>query len=133
VHTRHTPSVLQGEYRAGGRVHTPSRGRLPHPWGAASCRETTSLTYCTSPLQVLGTDDLYAYLAKYHIELDPHLEALIGRHSKKPWTKFITAENTHLVSPEALDFLDKLLRYDHAERLTSKEAQAHPYFQVRSC
>jgi len=80
--------------------------------------------------KVLGTDDLYAYLAKYHIELDPHLEALIGRHSKKPWTKFITAENTHLVSPEALDFLDKLLRYDHAERLTSKEAQAHPYFQV---
>jgi hypothetical protein len=48
--------------------------------------------------KVLGTDDLYAYLAKYHIELDPHLEALIDRHSKKPWTKFITAENTHLVS-----------------------------------
>jgi casein kinase II subunit alpha len=34
------------------------------------------------------------------------------------------------VSPEALDFLDKLLRYDHAERLTSKEAQSHPYFAV---
>jgi casein kinase II subunit alpha len=29
-----------------------------------------------------------------------------------------------------LDFLDKLLRYDHQERLTSKEAQAHPYFNV---
>mmetsp|Transcript_19361 Transcript_19361/g.37081 ORF Transcript_19361/g.37081 Transcript_19361/m.37081 type:complete len:183 (-) Transcript_19361:502-1050(-) len=78
--------------------------------------------------KVLGTDDLYEYLAKYHIELDPHLEAMIGRHSKKPWTKFVTPENTHLVSPEALDFLDKLLRYDHAQRLTSKEAQAHPYF-----
>eukprot|EP00898_Chlorokybus_atmophyticus_P005693 jgi/Chlat1/6124/Chrsp409S05666 len=37
--------------------------------------------------KVLGTDDLYAYLAKYRIELDPHLEALVGRHSKKPWTK----------------------------------------------
>jgi casein kinase II subunit alpha len=78
--------------------------------------------------KVLGTDELYAYLAKYHIELDPHLEAMIGRHSKKAWTKFVTPENTHLVSPEALDFLDKLLRYDHASRLTSKEAQAHPYF-----
>jgi len=80
--------------------------------------------------KVLGTDSLYAYLDKYHIELDPHLEALVGRHSRKPWNKFVNSENSHLVSPEALDFLDKLLRYDHQERLTSKEAQAHPYFNV---
>ena len=32
------------------------------------------------------------------------------------------------VSPEALDFLDKLLRYDHQERLTAMEAMEHPYF-----
>ena len=38
------------------------------------------------------------------------------------------SENQHLVSPEALDFLDKLLRYDHAERLTAREAMDHPYF-----
>lgn len=29
--------------------------------------------------QVLGTDELNAYLNKYHIELDPHLAALVGR------------------------------------------------------
>ena len=78
--------------------------------------------------KVLGTDELYAYLAKYRIELDPHLEALIGRHSRKPWSKFVNADNQHLVSSEAIDFLDKLLRYDHQERLTSKEAQDEPYF-----
>lgn len=38
------------------------------------------------------------------------------------------SENQHLVSPEALDFLDKLLRYDHYERLTAREAMEHPYF-----
>lgn len=38
------------------------------------------------------------------------------------------SENQHLVSPEALDFLDKLLRYDHYERLTAREAMDHPYF-----
>lgn len=32
------------------------------------------------------------------------------------------------VSPEAIDFLDRLLRYDHQERLTAKEAMVHPYF-----
>lgn len=37
-------------------------------------------------------------------------------------------ENQHLVTPEALDFLDKLLRYDHFERLTAREAMDHPYF-----
>lgn len=78
--------------------------------------------------KVLGTDELYAYLNKYGIELDPQLEALVGRHSRKPWTKFVSPENQHLVTPESMDFIDKLLRYDHQERLTAKEAMAHPYF-----
>ena len=65
---------------------------------------------------MLGTDELDLYLRKYGIELDPQLEALVGRHSRKPWTKFVTAENQHLVTPEALDFLDHLLRYDHQAR-----------------
>ncbi|XP_004509081.3 casein kinase II subunit alpha-2 isoform X1 [Cicer arietinum] len=83
--------------------------------------------------KVLGTDELNAYLNKYHLELDPQLDALVGRHSRKPWSKFINADNQHLVSPEAIDFLDKLLRYDHQDRLTAREAMAHPYFsQVRA-
>ena len=80
--------------------------------------------------KVLGTDELYAYLNKYRIELDPNFETLIGRHSRKPWNKYVTAENQHLVSTDAIDFLDKLLRYDHQERITAKEAQSHPYFDV---
>uniref|UniRef100_A0A2K2BHL9 non-specific serine/threonine protein kinase n=1 Tax=Populus trichocarpa TaxID=3694 RepID=A0A2K2BHL9_POPTR len=31
-------------------------------------------------------------------------------YSRKPRSQFITSENRHLVSPEAIDFLDKLLR-----------------------
>ncbi|MFS7955565.1 putative protein kinase CMGC-CK2 family [Helianthus anomalus] len=77
---------------------------------------------------VLGTDELNTYLQRYHLELDPHLVALVGRHSRKPWTKFINSDNQHLAVPEAIDFLDKLLRYDHQERPTAKEAMAHPYF-----
>merc|ERR1719399_1572879 len=49
----------------------------------------------------LGTDDLYAYLNQ---------------------------DNQHLVTREAVDLIDKLLRYDHAERLTAQEAMAHPFF-----
>ncbi|GMH14825.1 hypothetical protein Nepgr_016666 [Nepenthes gracilis] len=83
--------------------------------------------------KVLGTDELNAYLNKYHLELDPQLDALVGRHSRKPWSKFINSDNQPLVSPGGIDFLDKLLRYDHQERLTAREAMAHPYFhQVRA-
>ena len=49
-------------------------------------------------------------------------------YQRKPWTRFVTSENSRLVSNEAIDFLDKLLRYDHQERLTAREAQQHPYF-----
>ena len=51
-----------------------------------------------------------------------------ARHSRKRWERFVHADNQHLVSAEALDFLDKLLRYDHQERLTAREAMEHQYF-----
>lgn len=69
-----------------------------------------------APVQVLGTEELEVYLAKYGIELDAQLEELVGHHSRKPWMKFVTPDNQHLISPEALDFLDRLLRYDHQAR-----------------
>lgn len=78
--------------------------------------------------KVLGTEELFEYLDKYHIELDPRFNDILGRHSRKRWERFVHSENQHLVSPESLDFLDKLLRYDHYERLTAREAMEHPYF-----
>jgi casein kinase II subunit alpha len=77
--------------------------------------------------------NVLTYRSRYSIELDHHFDGILGEHTRKPWHKYITKENQHLVSKESLDFLDNLLRYDHAERLTSKEAQEHPYFdQVRA-
>lgn len=78
--------------------------------------------------KVLGTDELFEYIDKYQIELDPRFNDILGRHSRKRWERFIHNENQHLVTPEAIDFLDKLLRYDHQERLTAKEALEHAYF-----
>jgi casein kinase II subunit alpha len=58
----------------------------------------------------------------------PDLRVFV-RFPKRPWSKFINAENRKFVSDEALSFLDGLLRYDHQERLTPKEAMEHPYFK----
>lgn len=52
----------------------------------------------------------------------------MSRQTRKRWEQFIQSENQHLVSAEALDLLDKLLRYDHQQRLTAAEAMQHPYF-----
>lgn len=39
--------------------------------------------------QVLGTDELNSYLNKYHLELDPQLERLVGRYGFLNYTAFV--------------------------------------------
>ncbi|EIN05396.1 Pkinase-domain-containing protein [Punctularia strigosozonata HHB-11173 SS5] len=78
--------------------------------------------------KVLGTDDLYAFLDKYNIALDPHFDDILERWPRKPWSRFVTQDNRKCVSNELVDFLDKILRYDPAERLTAGEALCHRYF-----
>ncbi len=78
---------------------------------------------------MLGTKELYNYLDRYNIELDEDFVTLIGTHSKKDWELLIKPENKHLVTTEALDLLGKMLVYDHAERITPREAMMHKYFE----
>jgi serine/threonine protein kinase len=67
--------------------------------------------------KVLGTEELFEYLDKYDIELDPQYDEILSRYPRKPWHSFINADNQRFISDEAIDFLDKLLRYDHAVSL----------------
>jgi casein kinase II subunit alpha len=77
--------------------------------------------------KVLGTLELFAYLKKYNINLDAHYDGMfVTKHPARPLEKFITPDNAALATPEALDFISKLLRYDHKERLTAQQAMAHP-------
>jgi len=78
--------------------------------------------------KVLGTDDLYKYLEKYNLVLDPHYSGILGNYPKKQWQKFVTNENIQLCPNEAIDLLSKMIIYDHAERITPKEAMEHEYF-----
>ncbi|KZV95191.1 Pkinase-domain-containing protein [Exidia glandulosa HHB12029] len=80
--------------------------------------------------KVLGTDELWAYIDKYEVTLAPIFDEILGRYPKKPWTKFVTSENQRFLSNDAIDLLDGLLVYDHAKRLTAREAMEHRYFGV---
>nr|PVC52881.1 hypothetical protein MACL_00000460 [Theileria orientalis] len=77
---------------------------------------------------VLGTDDLFAYSQKFGIEIPAAYNEILGVHPRKSWKSFITQENQHLVSDQALDLLDKMFLYDHIERITAFDAMKHPYF-----
>ncbi|KAJ7830957.1 kinase-like domain-containing protein [Mycena leptocephala] len=68
-------------------------------------------------MRVLGTD-----------RFDAYLKATSSHVPRTPVARFVTAENQHLASPDALVFVDRLLRFDPRERLTAAEAMAHPYF-----
>lgn len=81
-------------------------------------------------LDVLGMEDFERYLAKYGLKVPKQLrELLTGLPTDRSnWTSFINEENQHLANAEAIDLLNGLLRYDHAERLSAAEAMSHPYF-----
>lgn len=77
--------------------------------------------------RVLGTDDLYKYCEEYGVKLGAGYEDL-GHYVRRPWARFINTGNKQLVSDEVIDFIDKILVYDHRKRLTAKECMEHPYF-----
>ncbi|KAJ5074056.1 casein kinase ii subunit alpha-3 [Anaeramoeba ignava] len=78
--------------------------------------------------RVLGTQELFEYLNKYHLDIPQNQTKILGHHEKKKWTRFVNSTNEHLAVPDALDLVDKMLVYDHQLRLTAAEAMNHPYF-----
>jgi len=80
--------------------------------------------------RVLGTEELDTYLTKYGIRLNPVFDGLLGRFARRPWSSFVNGKNARYITPEAIDFLDNLLKFDHKQRLWASQAKAHPYFAV---
>lgn len=81
-------------------------------------------------IKVLGEDDLHEYCHKYQLRIPKEVKKAIRDrdYEKVPFTAFINENNKHMISPEALDLLDKMLRYDKNERVTPREAMKHEYF-----
>ena len=61
---------------------------------------------------------------------NPPLRNVACSHPKVAWTRFMSTDNRPNVTTEVIDLLDKLLRYDHGERLTAAEALSHAYFSA---
>ena len=80
-------------------------------------------------VRVLGSDDFENYLRKYQITLPQEFHD-IDQYIRRPWHRFVNDANSHLSgNEEILNLIDNLLRYDHQERLTAREAMQHPWFE----
>jgi len=77
-------------------------------------------------VRVLGTENLDAWMDKYGLYIS--WRSMLGRHLQRPWNVFVTHENAHLCTHDAISLLDNLLRYDPLDRITAKEAMDHVYF-----
>ena len=80
---------------------------------------------------VFGFQEIENYLNKYKNETKISQKSLdqIKNCTKKEWTSFINQNNKYLINDEALDLLDKLLKFDQEERINAKDALNHPYFK----
>ncbi|AET39422.1 casein kinase 2 catalytic subunit CKA1 Ecym_4364 [Eremothecium cymbalariae DBVPG len=79
-------------------------------------------------VRVLGSEDFEKYLMKYQITL-PREFMDMDQYIRRPWKRFINDTNRHLCdNEEVIDLIDNVLKYDHHERLTAREAMQHPWF-----
>lgn len=79
-------------------------------------------------VRVLGSDDFEKYLTKYEITLPREFHDM-DQYIRRPWRRFINDSNRHLCdNKDIIDLIDNLLKYDHQERLTAREAMGHPWF-----
>ncbi|KAH0795348.1 CMGC family protein kinase [Histomonas meleagridis] len=89
----------------------------------------TDMKMITVIVECLGSKDFEDYLSKYGIPCPSQVADKVKNKPKKQWTEFINETNKEFATPEALDLIDKCIRYDHQERITAKEALEHPFFK----
>ncbi|KAI0766125.1 kinase-like protein [Trametes elegans] len=81
-------------------------------------------------VKVLGSAEFEHYLTTFRLYFRAYDEEILRSYPKISWSRFITVDNGQVVSGDAIDLLDKLLRYNHLERLTAAEALAHSFFNA---
>ena len=66
------------------------------------------------------------------VVLEPRLLEMLGTHRKKPWSSIgggsAGGAGGEACSPDGLDLLDRMLCYDHQDRISAREALLHAYF-----
>jgi serine/threonine protein kinase len=109
--------------------------------------------FCVGQIvSILGKQDLLKYCDQYGIQLSTELQKVVQKYTlktnatgaRKSWLTLLNSSTKPIrgkdlgsknspcpiPSREGLNLLDKLLVYNHEERLTAKEAMMHPFFDA---
>jgi len=81
-------------------------------------------------VHVLGSDDFFAFVAKYGAYVDQRLVTQLQNCKRRSWQSYITPACKSRCTPDALALLDHLLVYDMPARYTASEAMKMPYFDL---
>ena len=79
--------------------------------------------------QFMGTSDLMDYVRKYKLTIKSFISKKLQNWDRQPWETLFTKQNKHLINPEGLDLLNKMLVYDREKRIAPQEAMKHEYFK----
>ena len=66
--------------------------------------------------EIMGSEDLDQYIAKYKLRLDKETVRLLGRYERHSWNEFVCESTKKFICDELFDYLDKTLVYDHNVR-----------------
>ena len=84
----------------------------------------------TKIVEVFGYQEIENFWKKYkdEIKMNEIILEKMKKYEKKEWGTFINSNNKYLITDDAIDLLDKLLKFDFKERITAQEALKHKYF-----
>ena len=63
--------------------------------------------------EIMGSEELDKYIAKYKLRLDKETIRLLGRYQRRSWNEFVCESTKKFICDELFDYLDKTLIYDH--------------------
>lgn len=63
--------------------------------------------------EIMGSEDLDKYIAKYKLRLDKETLRILGRYEKHGWKEFVDESMSKFINDDLFDYLDKTLVYDH--------------------
>ncbi|KAL7947633.1 casein kinase II subunit alpha [Trichoderma barbatum] len=110
-------------WNVGAIIASMTFRKEPFFYGGAS-----SLQRLQAIARVLGIKGLLNYVEKYEIETTPDEVDAIAHFEHRSWQSFFNEGNERFASTEVVDLLERLLRWDHKQRLTASEALKHAYF-----
>tara|TARA_B000000565_G_scaffold189922_1_gene144762 strand:+ start:3024 stop:4136 length:1113 start_codon:yes stop_codon:yes gene_type:complete len=79
--------------------------------------------------KVLGTDELLEWIDESNFKLDEYYKPrVIEKHRpRKDLKEFINENNSHLVSKDGINFLEKIFVFNPQKRMTAREAMCHKW------